>query len=102
MLVVHGLPIEHVICIDWVECFGLLVKNFGRVIDSFEQKLATNLCAHLVFDKMPNRDFSSKDKSISVSISVYSHTFGQFKQNCGNFDVFSFGAFHVFLTLSLV
>ena len=48
-------------------------KNFGRVIDSIEQRLAKIFRAHLVFDKMPNRDFSSKDELISV----FRITFGQ-------------------------
>ena len=48
-------------------------KILGRVIDLIEQRLAKIFCAHLVFDEMPNRDFSSRDELISV----FRITFGQ-------------------------
>ena len=36
MLAVHDFFIEHVICVDWVECLGLLVKISGLDIASIK------------------------------------------------------------------
>lgn len=81
--------------IHWVVLSWVANKNFGRVIDSFEQKLATILCARLVFDEIPDwmlcpeNDWSAfvhVKKQMDSNFNAFQNIIVDFKGRKKNFD----------------